>query len=74
MQIVQAVRRVEEEAGLRLDPAVTGCNDEKLVPRVDDVAAVVPEDLGRDREVEREGPLVDDGRDGAHVRNLAIIG
>ena len=37
----------------------------------DDVAAVEAEDLARDREVERQRPLVDHRRDTVHDRDLA---
>jgi hypothetical protein len=73
-QLRESVWSLEVEAGVRADRRRAGGDELEVVPGVDDVAAVVPEDLRRDREVERERPLVDDGRDAAHVRNLAIIG
>ena len=53
--------------------AVAGRDDEELVPGLDDVAAVEPEDLAGDCEVEGERALVDDRGDGAHGPNLAKV-
>ena len=61
------MRRLEHEARLRPHAPVAGRNDEELVPGIDDVAAVEPEDLARDGEVEGEGSLVDDRGDSTHV-------
>ena len=66
-ELVEAVGRLHGEARLRPHATVAGRDDEELVPGVDDVAAVEPEDLARDREVEGEGSLVDDGRDRTHM-------
>ena len=67
LERVEAVRRLQDEAGLRPHAPVAGRDDEELVPGIDDVAAVEPEDLARDGEVEGEGSLVDDRRDSPHV-------
>ena len=60
LERLEPVRRLDDEAGLRPHAPLAGRDDEELVPGIDDVAAVEPEDLARDREVERQGSLVDD--------------
>src|SRR4051794_12075178 len=73
LERLESVRRLDDESGLRLHAAVAGRNDEELVPRVGDVAAVKSEDLAWDREVKGQGALVDDGGDGVHVRKLTKV-
>jgi hypothetical protein len=73
-QLLEPVRRMDVEAGVGAYRRLPRGDELELVPRIDDVPAVVAEDLGGDREVEGERALVDDGGDGVHVRNLAIIG
>ena len=69
LELLQPVRRVDDEPGLRPHAPLAGGDDEELVPGVDDVAAVEAEHLARDREVERQRALVDHRGDDVHGRN-----